>query len=529
MALNEHYGMDADLLSMMVGGEPVDIHIKYKEPVLIHVDSQLQSDEPYDEVRARLQLSQRLQGDAAASAATRVSRLEALVDPLLAAVAVCLSTADVLRSLFNVSRRMRCWLATSRVPRPLRLDSAAAANCAAAVLAPAAWANLRALHVGDRALTGPLRRCLGQLGASLRHLRFPTVDVERLSSADLAAVPALAWAALKTCRVVVRRQTGWVLPFTTIHTFPEQKYAPPAPLPRLAVERLELCSLSSTNNPPCFEQFLRAASGGTLRVLSLTANSCTDELGAALELVAPHLEALHIHERWRRYTVFKLPPLPRVHTLVLSCEAGTFVGHSVAVEHSVAATPHLALRTLQLRGRARLRVADGDGWSLDALHTLVFEWQQSYAGLLERLAPACGTLRALSLVARIVKTERVARPASFDRLAAEHEEYRIGPLLSTVGASLEELSISAKHRPCVEGVLDMRLDEVEVAVDLRLDLAKYASLHTLRLSSTLMPADAIGCNQALPASVRTVDVLEATAPYTPDLPPIFGEGVVGNC
>ena len=405
----------------------------------------------YEEICALLRLTRR---NHTATASGRVgSRFEELVDPLLAVVATYLPNADALVRLFNVSRTLRLWVSTSRLPCSLELETAEEADRAAAVLAPAAWTKLRACHVGTDAWTTPLRLCMARLGSSLRQLYLSYVDV------DSAAVPPLAWAALKTCTIVVRRLRRCDNAAVVSRNLS-------VALPALSVERLGLCALGWAFNAHA-AQFLRASAGGALRVLSITLDSSTADTEAALTLVAPHLEALRIHDRSWRHSPIRLPPLPRVHTLALSCNSRR--------EFFVAATPHPALRTLQLCGGAELYVADGDGWAVDALHTLAFEAPQSYAGLLSRLEPACGALHVLAVTTATYPGARID-PITRRRPVFEHADNQVGPILCAVGSSLEELSImSQSYHTNVVGQ------------DLRLELSKYTNLHTLRLSTNLLP------------------------------------------
>ena len=480
-----------------------------------------------DPLRARLALT------CAALAATATtapsSEVERLPSTLLCEVFACLGDRCLLGELLNVSRAIRAHVRAPGALRTLRLRSAQETGRAVRVLPAAAWSHLAELKVDTRAYTPELAPCLRLLDTRLRVLRLALpLDV---AEECFAAVPPRTWGALETFDLALekpqrpsdressvplgREPTGAVVPHEAARRpgasheatqRPGQAWAWP-PLSALAHLGVSYDDprTPSIRSDACIMYLLRAAGHGGLRVLSLTcAHALLRNGNWALRLVAPTLEALSL-QALEPIAVFQLPPLPRVHTLVL-CGMGGYL---------LSATPHLALRHLYLRSGAQLEVeveaaAAGDGFALDSLLTLVCERAQSYPRLLARLEPACHTLRTLSLQTLLCGS-RENTPSVLVAPAQEVALYRVWPVLARAAAALEDLEL----RVFWHGGHDPH----DSSHGLQLELSKFVALRTLRLARELLPpAPCDNGPSGLPgrarvwaaASLRTLVVLDAT-------------------
>ena len=249
---------------------------------------------------------------------------------------------------------------------------------------------------------------------------------------------------------------------------------------------------------------LEAAAHGELRTLSLVAG-VSPSAASALAAVAPALEVVHLRNLGYQSPVWRLPPLPRVHTLVLRAD--------YAATYELAATPHRALRHLHLQDDAALEVTPGRDWAVEELHSLVFDTRQSHSRLLALLEPACDKLRLLAVKLTYYSASEVARSLVATPVQ-EHVEYRLGPLLARASATLQELVIVGFR-------LHPAACEPGEFTELRLDLPSFGALHTLRVSRELLPPprhtewervwEAVAC-------LRTLVVLDHAKTHKPQLP-----------
>lgn len=395
-----------------------------------------------------------------------------------------LSSADLLR-LATGSAAMRVEINVPNVLRALSLESAADARRAWKLLAPATWANLHTLSVGDGAASPQLDLALSQVGPSLRELNY-------CGAAELAELPPAAWATLTTYRHVVRPGRDGQTDSASGAGGALTAETSPSPMPLL--EKLEMrcdspAACSTVAFGYAFAQMLGRVTPSRLRVLSLHIACPCSSLIMALATVAPHLETLAIHEPEPRAAAWSLPALPRAHTLLLSRTEGTALhpranGAQSDTPFYLARMP--ALRHLHLRGSATARVApswtrDGRGeWRVGALQTFVFESPQSYPGLLVYLEPDCTTLQVLHATVHVVKP---SASATFACLAHEGRLHCVGPLLARAASTLRELRLTTDRGAD-------SVDAVESVDTLALEFAlhKYPRLHSLRLSPDLLPA-----------------------------------------
>ena len=457
-----------------------------------------------------------------APAAAPSSSMERLPSSLFREVLTFLDAQSVLRDLLNVSRSLRGQVVAPGALRSLRLQSPEDADRAAAALPADTWGGLVELRIGAAASTVELEACLNMLGPRLRALHMQ-VPLDR-AEGRFAAVPARVWSALETFDLVLekplppefkaplatgraalerKRPAGWVWqPMTVLKCLGVSYDVGNAP-------ELPLTAHSWADNAS-IEAYaigvLEAAAHGELRTLSFVAVvSRSVALARALAAVASTLEVVHLRNMGYRSTTWRLPPLPRVHTLVLRAD--------YAAIYELAATPHRALRHLYLQDSATLEVAPGRDCAVEELHSLVFDTRQSDPRLLALLEPACDKLRLLA-VNLTYSTSEVARSLVATPVQ-EHVEYRLGSLLARASATLEELVVVGfRLHPAAAS-------EPGEFTELRLDLPSFGALHTLRVSRELLPpprhTEWERVWEAV-ASLRTLVVLDHAKTHKPQLP-----------
>ena len=285
-----------------------------------------------------------------AAPASGAASLERLPGAVFREVAAYVDGRDLLGALVRVSRRLRAQVTAPGGLRSLALGNAAVARRATEFLPGATWAGLDALRLELGWLTptggltamqflGPRHRLLA--------LRGPTID--------LALVPPAAWATIHTCSVDENVNSGDDDSGVVMRRAPHLE---PGGLRRLRRLSLTVGFTKVYVLSPAVE-VLAASVERTLRVLSLRCPHYTAALRTLVGRVAPSLEALRLEvalgetEADTHSRLWKLPPLPRAHTLVLTARRS--LGHCFRL----AATPHLALRHISVTGGnfQRLEVA----------------------------------------------------------------------------------------------------------------------------------------------------------------------------
>ena len=475
----------------------------------------------YQKMRQHTQVLSATMG--AASADAEQATLQGVPTVLLAEVLAYLDEVDVTERVFRLNRQLRLRVCAPGAVRTLKLELALQTARAAGALGPAAWNSLHSLHVVAGAVPPHMEHCLGWLGASLRDLHFEAFA--RAPEYGLQTLSPLVWPTLRTCNYVVKKDLLSTASSTSRDQRPVARPsfavdrksirleagAAPDGLTLPALERLGLCCTALDLAAPGasgrhVSRFLVATVGGRLRVLSLSVPVVTSEMLDAMGPIAPALEALHLHERVARFHTHLLPPLPRVHTLALTCSLNN--EGVLDSPYTLAATPHRALRHLHLSGGVKVQVAaEGEGWAVDTLHSLVYDVPQDYDRLLALLEPACHTLRVLSCYTEAAPPkahadftvaalrerveglaslrERVEGLASLresvEGLASLRESVwcRVGPLIGRAASALQDLSVQFEGRlPVVTRA---------PAVHLGLEVDKWPALHTLRLSTPYLP------------------------------------------